>query len=243
MTDALERQALLPHDVVAVRKRKLEATQSLLGSTIAISEDDWQHPSLLPGWTRAHVATHLARNADGLIRLIHGVSTGVPTRMYGSDRERQRDIERGSERGALDLQIDLDTTAGRLSAALDAIAEVPGETAVELPAGRWVRVDLLPLARLNEVVLHHVDLDCGFGIDHVDEDIARWLLEWNAFWIGERADFPAVEILSDSGFSARLGAPGEPVQVLESDSWLLGWITARLPVDDVTARGLPVFTR
>lgn len=240
MTDALARQAFLPHEVAAIRKRKLEATQSLLGSTIAVSDDDWQQPSRLPGWTRAHVATHLARNADAFIRLIHGLATGVPTRMYGSDRERQRDIERGSERTALELQIDLDTTAGKLSAAFDTISEVPGETAVELPAGRWVRADLLPLARLNEVVLHHLDLDCGFGIDHVEEDIARWLLEWNAFWIGEQADFPAVEILSESGFSARLGGPGEPVQMIGPDSWLFGWITARLSDDDITARGLPV---
>ena len=45
------------------------ATQRLLGDTISVSDADWNAPSRLPEWTRGHVATHLARQADGLTRL------------------------------------------------------------------------------------------------------------------------------------------------------------------------------
>ena len=47
-------------------------------------------PSLLPGWSRGHVVTHLARNADGLCRLLHGAETDQPKYMYAS---RERDVD------------------------------------------------------------------------------------------------------------------------------------------------------
>mgnify|MGYP003622708592 CR=1 FL=1 len=50
-----------------LRKRVQEATQRLLGDTIGISDDDWNGPSGLPGWSRAHVAAHLAANADRVV--------------------------------------------------------------------------------------------------------------------------------------------------------------------------------
>ena len=40
-------------------------TARLLGDTIALSDDEWRAPSRLPGWSRAHVASHVARQADG----------------------------------------------------------------------------------------------------------------------------------------------------------------------------------
>lgn len=113
---SVEEQSELPGagDMRPIRLRKLEATQRLLGDTIAIDERSWQEPCHLPGWTRAHVATHLARNADAFTRVAAGMMTGINTPLYISERERFNDIERGSERRALDLQVDLDTSAGRL---------------------------------------------------------------------------------------------------------------------------------
>ena len=71
-----------------LRRRKREATQALLGDTISISDEAWQQPSRLDGWTRAHVATHIARNADGLRRVAHGLLTHSPGQMYPDPRVR-----------------------------------------------------------------------------------------------------------------------------------------------------------
>ncbi|MGH9095430.1 MAG: maleylpyruvate isomerase N-terminal domain-containing protein, partial [Acidimicrobiales bacterium] len=49
-------------------------------------------PSLLPGWTQAHVVTHLARNADGLVNLLAWARTGIQTPMYVSWQRRNEDI-------------------------------------------------------------------------------------------------------------------------------------------------------
>lgn len=217
-------------NMALLRRRKLEATQALLGDTIAIPDQAWQEPSLLPGWTRAHVATHLARNADGLRRVVEGLLTGHPQHMYASPQERDEQLELGSRRGALDLQIDLDTSAGQLNQALNQLEVEPiawrGE--VELSAGRHVPLTGLPLARLAEVVLHHIDLDCGFGPGDVEPDIARWLLEWACANIADRADFPAMELQGDSGHRARLGRDDQqPVLVQGRDADLFCWLTGR----------------
>ena len=44
------------------------ATQRLLGDTISVADDQWRAPSRLPDWTRGHVATHIARHADGRLQ-------------------------------------------------------------------------------------------------------------------------------------------------------------------------------
>lgn len=50
------------------------ATTVLLRDTISVTDDQWRGgPSRLPGWSRGHVATHLARNADAFTRLVNGV--------------------------------------------------------------------------------------------------------------------------------------------------------------------------
>ncbi|NLE18275.1 MAG: maleylpyruvate isomerase, partial [Propioniciclava sp.] len=50
--------------VEPVLRRIALATQALLRSTVGVEEAAWHEPSLLPGWSRAHVATHICRNAD-----------------------------------------------------------------------------------------------------------------------------------------------------------------------------------
>ena len=45
-------------------------TPRLLGDTILVADEQWRAPSRLPDWTRGHVATHIARHADGLYRCI-----------------------------------------------------------------------------------------------------------------------------------------------------------------------------
>ncbi|MEL4357285.1 MULTISPECIES: maleylpyruvate isomerase family mycothiol-dependent enzyme [unclassified Luteococcus] len=220
-----------------LRRRKLEATQALLGDTISIPDEDWQQPSRLPGWTRAHVATHLARNADAMRQVVEGLLGNRPTPLYPSPRQRRRDLEVGSRRAPLELQIDLDTSAGQLNQAFTRLTESGRVDVVELGPCFRMPAPHLMVARLNEVVLHRIDLDHGFTAAHVDADIARWLLEWNCQRIGERPDFPALHLMSDSGFQATIGAPppaGHEAHLVHgTDASLLGWLTSRGPADSL----------
>jgi maleylpyruvate isomerase len=212
------------------------ATQRLLGDTISVSDDEWRAPSRLPDWTRGHVATHIARHADAICRLTEWARTGDRQDMYASPEHRASDIEAGSGRSGLDLQIDLDTSAGNLSSAFEELdAADAWDAVVEMRGGVRVPARLLPLARLLEVTIHHVDLDIGYEINDIDGQTAEWLLEWCSFRLGSREEFPKVQVTSDSGFTMAIGSFGEPVAVSGSSADLLGWLMGR--TDASTVKG------
>jgi maleylpyruvate isomerase len=211
------------------------ATQRLLGDTIAVQDEDWPAPSRLPGWSRGHVASHIARQADGMVRLTEWARSGQRQDMYASAEQREADIAAGAGRSGLELQIDLDTSAGRLNRAFDAMDEAAWDAVVELRSGTKVPARMLPLARLLEVVVHHVDLDVGFEFDQIENATAEWLLEWCAFRVRSREEFPRLDLTSDSGFTISLGNAGEPVAVSGTSANLLGWVMSRL--DDSAVRG------
>jgi maleylpyruvate isomerase len=223
-----------------VRSLVTQATQRLLGDTISVSDEDWRRPSRLPDWSRAHVATHIARQADGMGRLVEWARTGERQDMYATPDQRETDIEAGAGRTGLELQIDLDTAAGRLSEAFETLDGVNGwDAVVELRGGLPVPARLLPLARLIEVIIHHVDLDIGFEIADIDNQTAEWLLEWCAFRLRDREEFPRLALTADSGFTINLGSSGEPRAVRGSSPSLLGWLMNRVDSSAVSgAEGL-----
>src|SRR6201999_3725457 len=87
------------------------ANQRLLGTARIIEDDDLRAPSLLPGWTRAHVLAHLARGADALRTLRIGVRPGQPKPAYLSPAARAADIETGAGRPRGDLIEDVAAAA------------------------------------------------------------------------------------------------------------------------------------
>ena len=217
------------------------ATQRLLGSTIVVTDEGWAAPSRLAGWTRGHVATHVARQADGVARLVEGAANGVAQQMYDSPEARTGDIERGAARTGLELQTDLDTSAGRLAAAFDRLGQdaIRWSAPVALRGGLVVPARLLPLGRLFEVEIHHVDLDLGYDVAHLEPEVAEWLIEWVAFRARARDEFPRVELHADSGLTTTVGQVGDGLVVHGPAPVLVGWLTNRLDPDAVPgSRGL-----
>lgn len=214
------------------------ATQRLLGDTISVTDEQWRAPSRLPDWTRGHVATHIARHADALVRLAKWARTGERQEMYPSPEHRVKEIEAGSSRSGLDLQIDLDTTAGHLTGAFDELDGADAwDAVVEMRGGLKAPARLLPLARLLEIVIHHVDLDIGYEITDIDIQTAEWLLEWCAFRLKERDGFPRLQLTSDTGFTTTVGSSGEPTAVSGGSIQLLGWVTGRTDAAALTGAG------
>src|SRR5580693_10419168 len=112
------------------------ATQRLLDTARIIAEPDLRSPSLLPGWTRAHVLAHLARNADAMRNLLAGVRSGQDRPAYVSAEARQADIERGAGLRPDELMAELADSA----MALRTVAR-------QLPAEGWqVPVQILDSA-------------------------------------------------------------------------------------------------
>lgn len=215
--------------VEAVQHWCAEATQRLLGDTIGISDEEWQEATLLPGWSRAHVATHLARGADRMRELVMATIAGAPTPSEPSAAERVGELETGAEHSGLALQIDLDTTAGALQAVLD---QVPSWNRVVRLRGEWRPLAAIPLCRLYELSLHHLDLNCNFSADSIEPETAAWLLRWAI----ERVDvaaLPPLRIESEQ-VQLTLSQGAEPLVVSGSEAHLWAWLCGRLPADQVS---------
>ncbi|MGC3993832.1 MAG: maleylpyruvate isomerase family mycothiol-dependent enzyme [Propionicimonas sp.] len=211
-----------------VHRWKAEATQRLLGFTIGLSDEQWHAPSPLPGWSRAHIATHLARGADRLSALIRAVLAGDPPPPPVSAAERQAELEAGADRGGLDLQIDLDTSAGALQGIIERVTD--WSTPVVLH-GRDATLAATALGRLHEVCVHHLDLDCALSPDAVDPAAAGWLLRW-VLDLRADADLPALQLEGES-LTARIGSGVEPRRITGSDARLWAWLSGRLPASGV----------
>jgi len=210
--------------VEPVRKRIAEATQALLGDTIALSNADWQAPTLLPGWSRAKVAQHLSRSADAMRRLALAASKNKTRALYKSDEERRAQFEGVIVRSGLDLQIDLDTTAGGLDEAFGLVTD--WDAPVKLPVGT-MPLSAVVVARLHEVVLHHRDLGTSHSPAQLDAVTASWLLQWAALWLRTKPGMPSVELQSESGVVENVGEHGATRTVTGSDEALWLWITGR----------------
>jgi maleylpyruvate isomerase len=178
------------------------ATDRLLDTVSAFDDADVRGPSLLPGWTRGHVLTHLARNADGGARLLGWARTGAETPEYPSPAARAQQIEAGAGRRAAELAADVRDSAARFAAEYARMPADAWDVVVRWTGGQKRPAARVADSRLCEVLVHHVDLRAGYTHD-----------EWPA-------DFTA-EILSRvvASFATRAGSPPMRLHATDADAW------------------------
>ena len=149
------------HDVAATVPWMREGTARLLAVVDELGDEDLRGPSTLPGWSRAHVIGHLARNAEALVRLATWAQTGVETPMYADREQRAAEIERSAALPADTLRAQLADTATALDTALTRLTAARWEAEVRSALGRAIPAAELPWMRIREVWLHAVDLNTG----------------------------------------------------------------------------------
>ncbi|HSE55141.1 MAG TPA: maleylpyruvate isomerase family mycothiol-dependent enzyme [Nocardioidaceae bacterium] len=207
------------------------ATDRLLETLRHLSDDAMRAPSRCTDWTRGHVATHVARNGDGLVNLLTWARTGTETPMYPSREVRNADIAAGAGRASLDIETDVDASAERFLAACVDVPEHALGAVVRLGSGRGVSAADIPWIRLLEVEIHHVDLDAGYGFDQTPTWVLTRLLTEAQAKFAERAatggqGLEAELVAEDAGARWTFGeAPGVTVRGLLPD--LVAWVTGR----------------
>jgi maleylpyruvate isomerase len=210
-----------------------EATATLYEVVGDLDQLTVRGPSLLAGWSRAHVITHLARNADALVNLLTWAKTGVEHQPYASRADRDADIEEGAGRSLQLLRADLDWACLRFAAAARDLPPGAWEAEVAAPQGTSMIAHQVPFLRLREVWLHTVDLDRGVTLTDVPE---RWLepfLDDAVTLLDGRADVPALRLevdLPGTGqrtWEINIGGNDSSVTVRGSASDVLGWLTGR----------------
>jgi maleylpyruvate isomerase len=211
--------------------RLAAATGRLLATATAFSDAQAREPSLLPGWTRGHVLTHLARNADGMVNLLRWARTGIETPMYASAESRAADIEAGAGRSAADLAADVRGSAAAFAAEA---ASMPRDAWLEQV--RALRGPAFPAfgvldRRLSEVEIHHVDLAAGYSPADWPDDFLIEALPRVAESFAGRDDVPRCVLWADGAKdSLRIGpepAGGPPVSIRGQPADLLAWLLGR----------------
>jgi maleylpyruvate isomerase len=134
-------------------------------------------PSRLPGWTVAHVLTHIARNASGHLEML----AGRPQYVRGME-SRNEDIEAGVRRSWPELIEDVEATCEALESGWHDVSDWSG-TATTVAGNRPKR--MLPLLRQREVEIHRVDLGLGYEFsdmpsEYVRKDLRLWEMQWRA---------------------------------------------------------------
>jgi maleylpyruvate isomerase len=214
-------------DPGAVLSEVERGTAGLLRTLDRLDDAAMAEPSLLPGWTRGHVVTHIARNADAMVNLLTWARTGVETLAYPSMEVRNADIEAGAGRVAEDLRSDVVRSHERLMTAARRLPDEAWGRAI-----RWGRDDskayawIVPVLRESEVEIHHVDLDTGYTPAHWSAAfVARTLTRCSGDFAG-RADAPGVTLrATDTERSWQIG-DGRTV-VSGPGPALLGWLLGR----------------
>ncbi|GAB3548475.1 maleylpyruvate isomerase [Actinopolyspora lacussalsi] len=209
-----------------------QATAGLLSTVEAMDDASVHEPSLLPGWSRAHVISHLARNADGCVNLLTWARTGVEHAMYASRQDRDADISEGSLRNHRLLLEDVAAASGRLAEAFRTLPEPAWYAEVEVAPGKSIPAHRIPRIRLFEVRVHSVDLNHGFGFDDIPREEIEWLLNDAVRQFGGRPDVPPlsleVEFTDGSSSVWRLGTPNSPEhRVRGTPAVALGWLLGR----------------
>ncbi|RBY78915.1 hypothetical protein DQ238_11030 [Geodermatophilus sp. TF02-6] len=210
-----------------------EDGERLFGTALGrMTDEEFDGPSLLPGWDRRHVVAHVTRNADGLVNLLTWARTGVETPMYPSPEAREAGI---AETAALDpprLRVELIAATARLADAVRGLPDAAWSVELRTMQGRSVPASVVPWMRCLEVYVHAVDLDAGVGFGDVPEEVQAAVVD-EVFRAWERRDeVPDVVVFAgDREWGSGAVAVSGPLPAVTA------WLTGRSRGDGLAADG------
>lgn len=188
-----------------------QATQRLLDAARVITEPDLRSPSLLPGWSRAHIIAHLASGADAMRNLLGGVRAdrdrfGRDRAAYASAAARDAAIESGAARTTAELTTWLADSAMAFRTVTRRLPDDRWQVPVQMLDSAPFPAGELLVKRLVEVELHHCDLGIGYGA-------AQWPAAFGAMELAEPMRSQREERLSyeQPVISARAKSAARPV--------------------------------
>ncbi|MGQ0468105.1 MAG: maleylpyruvate isomerase family mycothiol-dependent enzyme [Sporichthyaceae bacterium] len=229
-------------------RRALDAidlgTQRVIDAVKRLDETALRAPSGLPDWSRGHVVTHIARNAEALVNLIMVAADGRPRPMYPSQDARDEAIGAGSSRPGPELVADLVATADRYLWASRELGNERWTNEVTLMNGRNVPAYWALGARMREVEFHHVDLATGYLPERWSSAFVTPCLNEISRAMSGRPGMPAVKLQStdsEGPDSWTVVGEGTPITLFGPRTSLLAWLTGRSNGEDLshTAEELP----
>jgi maleylpyruvate isomerase len=201
------------------------ATDRLLATVAKLDDAAYRAPSALPGWSRAHVIAHLARNADSYVNLLDWAGTGVETPQYPSATDRDERIAADATRPMAEQLADLREAGERFAARVRDLPAAGWSATIRYFNGAPAVGAHVVWARLREVEVHHVDLAAGYRpADWSDAFTLRLLHEIVANFAELPDGFPIGT--TDLAFAGRIGI-GTGAFISGPARDLAAWLTGR----------------
>jgi maleylpyruvate isomerase len=163
-----------------------ESHQRLLQSLDSLTDDQCREPSALPGWTRGHVLSHLARNAESHVHVLQCAARGEVGEQYvGGAKARKEGIESHAN----------DSAELLVNAVRRSIYALEGQWAATNSegwqghgvnsAGASIAMSDIVFLRWREVEVHHADLALAFTFldwnsTYVRYELDRQVMMWRA---------------------------------------------------------------
>lgn len=216
--------------------KELEPTESAFGELAAATGrlladlgalGDLTAPSRLPGWTRAHVLSHLAAQVPALERLLEWARTGVETPQYADRRARDAEIEAGAHRPAAGLLAHVRDTAARFLRTIEDVPAPAWNATIRPFTGELCTPRRLLVIRLRELELHHVDLAVGYEIADIPARARDIVLDDVLGYYAVADGVPDFTLHDGEGEElARFGSGGGPL-VSGEPADVLAWLAGR----------------
>lgn len=218
----------------------------LRGLMTRMGDDAFAAPSALPGWSRAHVLTHVARHADAMINLLKWAATGKETPAYASIEARNADIESGAARTPAEIRDDVIDSSDRLALAVRKLPKEAWGRHITNVQGREIPATEVPWMRAREMWIHAVDLDIGASFVDFPTPMLTELLNEVAVAMSTREGCPVLRLVADAAGTWTVGEGAAPVTVTGSAPDLAAWLLGRSKGKELRADGarkLPALPR
>ncbi|TFC90564.1 MULTISPECIES: maleylpyruvate isomerase family mycothiol-dependent enzyme [Cryobacterium] len=142
----------------------------------ALTDDELDGDSLLPGWARRQVVAHVASNARALGRLAQWADTGIETVMYASLEARNAEIAAGSILSPDALRESWAGSAADLDHRWQSLPVNRWSASVRNGQGATIPLRDSIWMRAREVWIHAVDLNHGADFEDLPGEVLTRLL-------------------------------------------------------------------
>jgi maleylpyruvate isomerase len=201
-----------------------------------LSEEQAREPSALPGWSRAHVLTHLGGLARAFTRQTRYALAGQLVEVYDGGRAgRDAAIDAGARRAAADLVADVVASDAELDRAWAALH--PHQWALPCRYRDGTLQQAL-LCRWREVEVHTADLGLGVTPADWDPTLCAHLLD---FLAPRTPSGVRLTLEPDDHDKTWTSGAGTPLTVHGHLRDLTAWMAGRTPIAPLTSTtdGLP----
>lgn len=217
---------MIPYDDLAGARG---STRRLLFHLDGLSVEALRAPSLLPGWSRAHVVAHLAGNAASHVRMLDGCLAGEVREQYEGGADARAAAIAALAEDPAEAAAEHRRACGALSERWEAMTDEHWERGVLRLDSPVQPARSLAFARWREVEVHGVDTATGFVwssgfVDRLLDELVR------------RPDLPPLVVQAPD---RTRGADGQVVT--GSADALARWLSGRSTGDGVRSDApLPV---